>query len=171
VNVRTVVPRWVVSGGTGGRCCSSWSIRWKPSCSPRRFVGEFGDPGDESTADADGILHVANRLMDYHERFLELAERCRALSAPSHCAPLLRDVGRLMDVPLAGYQAFIDEFVARVGEMPELLHYARGTLEAATVELHMDTDDELLERITKQIKQIAVDQDHMVGLADGESSL
>ncbi|MDT5183488.1 MAG: hypothetical protein QOI29_1646, partial [Mycobacterium sp.] len=32
------------------------------------FVGVFGDPGDESSADADGILHVAGRLMDYHER-------------------------------------------------------------------------------------------------------
>ena len=27
------------------------------------FVGVFGDPGDEGSADADGILHAANRLM------------------------------------------------------------------------------------------------------------
>ena len=41
------------------------------------FMEVFGSKGDESTADTDGILHVANRLMDYHERFLKLAERCR----------------------------------------------------------------------------------------------
>jgi hypothetical protein len=47
------------------------------------FVGVFGEPGDEGSADADGILRAANRLMDYHERFLGLAERCRGLAAPS----------------------------------------------------------------------------------------
>jgi hypothetical protein len=31
------------------------------------FVGVFGEPGDEGSADADAILHAANRLMDYHE--------------------------------------------------------------------------------------------------------
>lgn len=40
------------------------------------FAKVFGDPGDESTADDDGIVHTANRLMDYHDRFLELSERC-----------------------------------------------------------------------------------------------
>jgi hypothetical protein len=34
------------------------------------FVGVFGEPGDESSADAEGIVHTANRLMDYHDRFL-----------------------------------------------------------------------------------------------------
>jgi hypothetical protein len=38
------------------------------------FIGAFGERGDESTADADGIVHTANRLMDYHDRFLRLAE-------------------------------------------------------------------------------------------------
>ena len=41
------------------------------------FMEVFGSKGDESTADADGIVHVANRLMDYHERFLKLG---RAMS-------------------------------------------------------------------------------------------
>ena len=39
------------------------------------FVSVFGDPGNESSADADGIVQTANRLMDYHERFLGLSER------------------------------------------------------------------------------------------------
>src|ERR1700747_2378938 len=37
------------------------------------FVGVFGEPGDEGSADADGILHAGRRVMDYHERFLGLA--------------------------------------------------------------------------------------------------
>ena len=121
------------------------------------FVGVFGEPGDEGSADADGILHAANRLMDYHERFLGLAERCRGLAAPSRYARLLRDVAHLMDAPLAGYRKFINEFADRVGEMPEMLHYARGTIELDPVLLHIETDDKLLERISKQLNQIAAD--------------
>ena len=121
------------------------------------FVGVFGEPGDEGSADADGILHAANRVMDYHERFLGLAERCRGLAAPSRYAGLLRDVAHLMDAPLAGYRKFINEFAERVGEMPEMLHYARGTIELDPVLLHIETDDKLLERISKQLKQIAAD--------------
>ena len=120
------------------------------------FVGVFGDPGKESSADADGIVHTANRLMDYHDRFLGLAERCRGLAAPSHYERLLhRDLAQLMDVPLAACRTFIDDFVERVGEMPEMLHYAHGTVELDPVVLHMDVDDELLTRITKQLGEIA----------------
>ena len=121
------------------------------------FVGVFGEPGDEGSADADGILHAANRVMDYHERFLGLAERCRGLAAPSRYAGLLRDLAHLMDAPLAGYRKFINEFAERVGEMPEMLHYARGTIELDPVLLHIETDDKLLERISKQLNQIAAD--------------
>jgi len=62
-----------------------------------------------------------------------------------------------MDAPLTGYRTFINEFVQRVGEMPELLHYARGTIELDPVLLHIEADDELLERISKQLNQIAAD--------------
>lgn len=118
------------------------------------FVGMFGDPDDESTADADGILHIANRLMDYLEQFLELSELCRGVSAPSKYAELMRDCARLADVPLEGYRAFIDEFVERLGEMAELLRYAKGTVEVDPVVLHMDVDDHLLARITRRVKAI-----------------
>jgi hypothetical protein len=38
-----------------------------------------------------------------------------------------------------------------------MLHYARGTIELDPVLLHIETDDKLLERISKQLKQIAAD--------------
>ena len=41
------------------------------------FQHVFGDPHDEDSADADGIVHAANRLMDYHESLLRLSERSR----------------------------------------------------------------------------------------------
>ena len=64
----------------------------------------------------------------------------------------------MTDVPLAGYRTFIDDFVERVGEMPEMLHYAHGsTVELDPVVLHMEVDDKLLKRITKQISGIAAE--------------
>jgi hypothetical protein len=118
------------------------------------FVGMFGDPDDESTADADGILHIANRLMDYLEQFLELSELCRGVSAPGQYADLMRDCARLADVPIDGYRTFIDEFPVRVGEMAELFRYAKGTVEVDPVVLHMDVDDQLLARITRKLKAL-----------------
>jgi len=80
------------------------------------------------------------------------------MSAPSDYEHLLDDLGKLMDVPLDSYRKFIDDFVDRVGEMPEMLHYAHGsTVELDPVVLHMDVDDGLLKRITQQVKEIAAD--------------
>jgi len=78
------------------------------------------------------------------------------LAAPSRYAGLLRDLAHLMDAPLAGYRTFINEFVERVGEMPELLHYGRSTVELDPVLLDMEADDKLLERISKQLTKKAL---------------
>ena len=120
------------------------------------FTAIFGDPRDESTADADGIVHTANRLMDYHERFLELNEDCRALSIPGEYAELQRDCAQLLTIPLEGYREFIDDFVARVAEMPEVLRFAPGPVELDPVVLHMESDDQLLDRVFRRLRAIAV---------------
>ena len=120
------------------------------------FIWAFGSPSDEATADADGVVHVANRLMDYHERFLALAERCRDFDAPSQYTGLMRDCCKLMNIPLDGYGAFIDDFVELIAEMPDLMIRGRGTLEAEPIQLHMSVDDQLLKRITKQVRAAAM---------------
>jgi hypothetical protein len=119
------------------------------------FVGVFGSPGDESSADADSVVHTANRLMDYHERFLALVERCRGLTVASDHVPLINDLAQLLDIPITAYRTFIDDFVQRVGEMPQMLHYAHGMVELDPVVLHMDVSDQLLQRISQQISTIA----------------
>ena len=119
------------------------------------FIGVFGDPGDEGSADAEGIVHTANRLMDYHDRFLGMAERCRGLAVPSEYAGLMHDLAQLLDVPVAAYRTFINDFVERVGEMPRMLHYAHGnTIELDPVVLQMEPDNQPLHRITSQLNEI-----------------
>lgn len=118
------------------------------------FVDVFGEPDDEATADGDGIVHTANRLMDYHERFLELSEQCRNVSVPHEYSDLLRDLTMYTEIPLQAYRTFIDDFVERVGEMPELLRYASGTVEVYPVLLDMESDSPLIDRIVKRLKAI-----------------
>lgn len=67
----------------------------------------------------------------------------------------MKDCARLADAPLQGYSTFVDDFVARVAEMPEVLRYASGTVAMDPVVLHMDVDDALLKRISGQVNTIA----------------
>ena len=93
--------------------------------------------------------------MDYHEQFLKLAERCRDFQVPSRYTGLMRDCSQLMNIPLEGYRTFIDDFVELIGEMPELMRHVRGMVEADTISLHMDVDNQLIKRITKQVRAAA----------------
>lgn len=121
------------------------------------FMEVFGQRGDEGTADAEGILHVANRLMDYHERFLSLAERCRDFDGPSRYSGLMRDCRQLTNTPLDGYDTFVDDFVEFLTHMPDMMRYGRGTLVADPISLHMSIDDGLLKRIRTGIRAAARD--------------
>jgi hypothetical protein len=116
------------------------------------FMEVFGQHGDESTADGEGIVQVANRLMDYHERFLALAERCRDFDVQSGYAGLMRDCCQLMSIPLDGYNTFVDDFTEFLVRMPDMMRYGRGTVEAEPISLHMSVDHQLMKSITRQIK-------------------
>lgn len=118
------------------------------------FMEVFGQRADESTADAEGILQVANRLMDYHERFLTLAERCRDFDAPSQYSGLMRDARQLMNIPLDGYDTFIDDFAEFIDLMPDMMRHSHGTVEAEPISLHMSFDDQLMKRVTRQLRAV-----------------
>lgn len=118
------------------------------------FMGVFGG-SDKSDVDADGIVHVANRLMDFHEQFLELAERCRDASVPSAYTGLLRDCSLLMAVPLDGYRMFIEEMVEFVNELPVVLRYAPVDVDLGAIPLEIVADGKLLDRIDKQVRAAA----------------
>ncbi|OBB77131.1 hypothetical protein [Mycobacterium sp. 852014-52144_SCH5372336] len=110
---------------------------------------------DDSNADANAVVHVANRLMDFHERFLELAERCRDASVPSAYTGLLKDCAQLLAIPLEGYRVFIDELVEIVDEMPAVVRYAPGDVDWGTVTLEIVTENALFKRIEKQVRAAA----------------
>lgn len=60
----------------------------------------------------------------------------------------------MVDVPLDGYRRFIDDFIAVVAQIPELLHYGRGAIDSSQVVLTFDDDSELVEKVLTEVRQI-----------------
>ncbi len=112
---------------------------------------------DEEHGDADAATRPAQRLMDIHDRFLQIAEAVRGLAIPLECRELFTDLGQLADVPLAGYARFIDDYVTRMAELPALLaiiqrRKLRGSVPTDPVLLSMDDSTELLERFFARLE-------------------
>lgn len=111
--------------------------------------------GNEDDADAADIVHTANRLMDLHDRFLLLAERCRGVRVPREHTELMQSCARLAGAPLEGYRKFIDDFIAVLAKVPGWLHYSDGDVDAGQVVLTIDMDyDDLLEQVFAQVRRI-----------------
>lgn len=119
------------------------------------FKSVFGTEHDESAADPEGIVHAATRLMDLYDRYLQLAQRVRGVSAPAEFINALDTCARLVDEPLAGMEDFIEDYVAIVEAMPARLIAAEGQniVEPVGVRIHMD--NELLGELLRQLKDLA----------------
>lgn len=115
------------------------------------FRAAFG--GDGSSGDADAISHVAHRLMDYHERLLQLSERCRSISAPSYFDTALAECGRLLDRPLEGYHEFITELADVVAALPLYLRHATGDVDLGSLALDVDVAD--ASRVLRRLRTLS----------------
>jgi len=121
------------------------------------FEGAFGSVGadDSADADADAIVAIANRLMDYHREFLTQTETCLQTPVESEVLPFVQDMGAFTLCPVLAFEQFIPTMCARVAEAQELLPYTRGdqviALDDAT--LVMDLPDGLTDRIVAHTKR------------------
>ena len=118
------------------------------------FMRAISDLNDDSRSDPEAIKHLANRVMDFQERFLELSERCRELSVPYECAELLADCARLLDMPLQGYREFVGELTDFVESIPQVLQHATGSVHMGAIVLVIDIDDKLSSRILRRMDAI-----------------
>ena len=116
------------------------------------FQGVFGDR--EENADADGIVHAAERLMDYHDQMLAVTERCRRVRVPWSCADLQRDMGLLTVIPVDGFETFIEDFTDRIAESADVARYATGDVQLDPVMFSVVDDDDLLGRVSTRLQQI-----------------
>jgi hypothetical protein len=116
------------------------------------FQGVFGDR--EENADADGIVHAAHRLMDYHDQMLALTERCRGVRVPWSCADLQRDMGLLTSIPVDGFATFIEDFTDRIAESADVARYGTGDVQLDPVMFSVVDDDDLLGRVSARLQHI-----------------
>jgi hypothetical protein len=123
------------------------------------FKSVFGTEDDESAADPEGIVHAATRLMDFYDRYLQLAQRVRGVSAPARFINALDTCARLVDEPLAGMEDFIEDYVAIVESMPARLLAAEGQNITEPVVIRIHVDSELLEELIRQLKDLAQHED------------
>lgn len=120
------------------------------------FKGAFGEDGDEASADADAdaIVHVANRLMDYREALLVEAETCIQTPVESDVYVFVQDTNALVLIPLVAFDELISTLCARIGQAQELLPYANGrTIQLDDVTISPVVPDGLLDRISTQINR------------------
>lgn len=116
------------------------------------FQGVFGDR--EENADADGIVHAAPRLMDYHDQMLALNERCRGVRVPWSCADLQREMGLLTVLPVEGFNTFIEDFTDRIDEAADVARYATGDVQLDPVAFSVTDDADLLGSVSRLLQQI-----------------
>lgn len=118
------------------------------------FVSVFGAEDDESAADPEGIVHVANRLMDLYERYLQLAQRVHGVSAPARFVNVLDTCAHLVDGPLDGLDDFIKDYLAILEGMPARLLAAEGQTIIQPISLRIHVDDEVLQELLRQIRDL-----------------
>ena len=119
------------------------------------FMGAFSGADDESEADPEAIRHIANRTMDFHERLLELSERCRGLSVPLQYEDVVADCALLLDAQLQSFREFIDDFVDVVEALPRVLGHATGPVNLGNLGLYLSVDDMVRTRMFKRIDEIS----------------
>jgi hypothetical protein len=112
------------------------------------FMGAFAGP------DPEAIKHIANRTMDFCERFLELSERCRALSVRSDQVDIVTDCAHILNGPLQSYREFIGDFVDVVNALPRVLQHASGTVDMGSLALYLSVDDKRYARMLKRLDAI-----------------
>ncbi|MGE2734874.1 hypothetical protein [Mycolicibacterium vaccae] len=115
------------------------------------FAAVFGTPGDESTADAEGILAAADHLGHCYHRLLELAERIRSTEVPPEHAALLADCARFSNQHLQDFGWFVNDVLHRLEEMQNRVMLGQKPF---PVELRLcaTTDDQLIWSILDRLQ-------------------
>jgi len=119
------------------------------------FKGAFGGGTGDEDADADAIVSVAKRLMDYHNALLGHAETCLQTPVNSEAFVFVQDMAAFALCPLVGYQEFITTMCARIGEAQDLLPYtgAGEVIWLDEVHLAITMPDGLMERLMAHIRR------------------
>jgi hypothetical protein len=118
------------------------------------FAAAFGLPGDESTADAEGLLRAAHHLGDRYERLLEVAEDCRRHSVPRQYEVLVKGCTQFVNRHLQDFAGFVDDVLERQETVQQAVLSGQGCEQVEALRLHITTDDRLVWSILDRLQAI-----------------
>lgn len=120
---------------------------------PGALEAAFGAPGEPG--DPAKIEHLAARLIDIYEEFLDWAAYIRGVSVPDELQNAFELTAQLIQGPVRQIREFVDSLVARVERIPEQL--LRGESVNLEMTLKIDIDAEVLSAAMQELERLGAE--------------
>lgn len=111
-----------------------------------KAFGPIGTPGNP-----EQIIHLATRLIDVYEEFLDWAAALRGMRVSSKFIKVFDLAAHLADRPISDIREFIDEYVARVASIPAAVE--RGERLHIEMTLKLDIDNKAMAEYGRALTQ------------------
>jgi hypothetical protein len=113
----------------------------------------FGLPGEPG--DPTRIEHLAQRLIDIYEGFLDWSARLRGAVVPDRFERAVELLGAFADGPIEQIRAFVDENVANCDRLPALLREATDEHPVEIVStLTLSIDDKVVQQLNREFRRL-----------------
>jgi hypothetical protein len=119
---------------------------------PATTEAAFGPPGQPG--DPDRIEHIATRLIEIYEAFLDWSARLRAAAVPERFERAAQLASALADNPVHEIRSFVDQTVAEFDRAPALLREKRDEPVQIRQTLTLTIDDQVLKKFNKEVKRL-----------------
>jgi len=119
---------------------------------PAATESAFGRPGQPG--DPDRIEHIATRLIEIYEAFLDSSARLRAAAVPERFERAAELASALADNPVRDLRRFVDQTVAEFDRVPALLREERTAPVEVRQTLTLTMNDQGVSDFIKEMKRI-----------------
>ena len=116
-------------------------------------VAAFGAPGQPGNPER--IEHLATRLISVYEELLDWARNLRGISVSERVGDTFELGARLVDMPIQQIRDFVDDYVAEMEKIPELLN--RGEKVGKVMTLKLGLDNDTLSALTESLDSLEVE--------------
>ena len=120
---------------------------------PRSQELAFGAPGEPG--DPARIEHLAQRLIDIYEGFLDWAARLRGAAVPERLERAVEVASSFVDGPTQQFREYIDRTVAEFDRVPALLREERPEPVEITLALVLDVDQALTDEFERELDRVS----------------
>lgn len=118
---------------------------------PEVQLQAFGAPGEPG--DPDRIIHMADRLLDVYEGFMDEAARIRGAALPEEFRSAQSAAADFGVQAIEAFRGFVNRCVDEMNELPELsVGQSEDAPLALTMKLTLTVDDDVMRRFTDGLR-------------------